>query len=72
VVATRESVDVFVDVRIKAGPQIKEICEVLQQRVRDTMFSGLGITQVRYVEVNVLKIVGESDPALKTPSDGDL
>ena len=69
VIAARESVDVFVDVRIKAGPQIKEICEILQQRVRDSMFSGLGIAQVRYVEVNVQKIIGQTEPDMRSISE---
>ncbi|OGV60183.1 MAG: hypothetical protein A2283_19670 [Lentisphaerae bacterium RIFOXYA12_FULL_48_11] len=69
VTASRDSVDVAVDVRIKAGPQIREICEILQQRVRDSMFSGLGITQTRYVEINVRKIVGQAEPDMKSISD---
>ncbi len=69
VTASRDSVDVIVDVRIKAGPQIREICEILQQRVRDSMFAGLGITQTRYVEVNVHKIVGQTEPDLRSASD---
>jgi len=72
VTASRDSVDVIVDVKIKAGPQIREICEILQQRVRDSMLSGLGITQVRYVEVNVCKIIGHTEPNLKSMSDEDL
>jgi uncharacterized alkaline shock family protein YloU len=72
VTASRDSVDIVVDVRIKAGPQVKEICEILQKRVRDSMYTGLGITQVRYVEVNVRKIVGHAEPDLKSMSDEDL
>ena len=72
VTASRDSVDIAVDVRIKAGPQIREICEMLQQRVRDSMLAGLGITQVRYVEVNVLKIVGTTEPDLKGMSDNEV
>jgi len=72
VTATRESIDIIVDVRIKAGPQIKEICEILQERVRDSMLSGLGIAQVRYVEVNVQKIVGQAEPDMKSMSDDEV
>jgi len=71
VIASRESVDITVDIRIKAGPQIKEICELLQQRVRESMLTGMGISQVRYVEVNVLKIVGQTEPDLKAASDDE-
>lgn len=55
----RGCVDVVVDVRIKAGPQIHEICEVLQRRVRETMSQGLGISEVRRIEVSVSEISGE-------------
>lgn len=72
VTASGDSVDIVVDVRIKAGPQIKEICEILQKRVRDSMLKGLGITQVRYVEVNVRKIVGSAEPDLKSMLDEEL
>jgi uncharacterized alkaline shock family protein YloU len=72
VTAARDSIDIVVDVRIKAGPQIKEICEILQQRVRDSMLSGLGIAQVRYVEINVRKIVGQAEPDFKSTSDDEV
>jgi len=49
-------VDIVVDVRIKAGPQLHEICEVLQKRVRESMEGGLGIHDVRHVIVRVKEI----------------
>lgn len=60
VITARESVDIMVDITIKASPHVHDICELLQQRVRDSVVGGLGIPQVRYVEVNVRKIVGEA------------
>ena len=49
-------VDILVEVRIKAGPQLHEICEVLQKRVRESMEKGLGISEVGQVIVRVDKI----------------
>jgi len=49
-------IDVIVDIRIKAGPQLHEICEVLQKRVRGSMEGGLGIHDVRRVIVRVNEI----------------
>ncbi len=52
-------VDIVVILRVKAGPQIHEICEVMQRRVRETMVNGLGISDVRRVIVNVKEISPE-------------
>lgn len=59
VMPTRNSVDVVVDVWIKADGHIHEECELLQQRVRESMTSGLGISDVGHVEVIVREIVAE-------------
>lgn len=55
----RRKVDIVIDVRIKAGPQLHEICEVLQKRVRESMEGGLGIHDVRHVVVRVKEISTE-------------
>ena len=55
----RRKVDLVVSIRIKAGPQLHEICEVLQKRMRESMESGLGIQDVRHVIVRVKEISGE-------------
>jgi hypothetical protein len=55
----RRQVDILIDLRIKAGPQLHEICEVLQKRVRESMEGGLGIHDVRYVVVRVTEISSE-------------
>ncbi|HAS81613.1 MAG TPA: hypothetical protein DCS43_02770 [Verrucomicrobia bacterium] len=49
-------IDLIVEIRIKAGPQLHEICEVLQKRVRESMEGGLGIRDVRRVIVRVDEI----------------
>jgi uncharacterized alkaline shock family protein YloU len=59
VIPRRGTIDILVNVRIKAGPQIHEVCEVLQKRVRDCLASGLGISDVRRVEVSVKEISSE-------------
>jgi uncharacterized alkaline shock family protein YloU len=59
VIPRRGVIDVLVNVCIKAGPQIHEVCEVLQKRVRDSLASGLGISEVRRVEVSVKEISSE-------------
>jgi len=55
----RRKIDIVIDVRIKAGPQLHEICEVLQKRVRESMEGGLGIHDVRNVVVRVKEISSE-------------
>jgi len=55
----RRKIDIVVSIRIKAGPQLHEICEVLQKRIRESMESGLGIKDVRHVVVRVKEISGE-------------
>ena len=59
VIPRHKAVDILVALRVKAGPQIHEICEVLQRRVRETMVNGLGISDVRKVEVSVKEISPE-------------
>ena len=56
VLTSRNDVDIIVDLKVKGGPQIHEVCESLQKRIRETLASGLGITEVRSVEINVREI----------------
>ncbi len=62
VLPVRNGVDLRIGVKIKAGPQIHEVCELLQQRVRESVTNGLGISQIRNVEVRVTDIVSEHKP----------
>ena len=62
VVPRKNVIDIVVDLKIKAGPQIHEVCELVQKRVRESMTGGLGITEVRRVEVSVSKIVSQHLP----------
>ena len=62
VVPARNAMDIVVEVRVKAGPQISEMCTKLQERVRETVTNGLGIQAVRKVTVSVGEIVSEHKP----------
>jgi len=62
VVPSRNTIDIIVDLKVRAGSQVHEVCELLQQRIRESMISDLGISQVRRVEVNVKEIVLEHRP----------
>lgn len=59
VVPQKNAIDIVVSIEIKAGPQIHEACELLQDRIRESVTTGLGIPQVRRVEVSVGKILSE-------------
>jgi len=56
VIPRMRKVDIEVSIRIKSGPQLHEICEVLQKRIRESMEKGLGINEVGRVIVSVNKI----------------
>ena len=60
----RNSIDIALDVRIKSSSHTQELCEALQQRVRESMKS-LGIIEVRQVIVNIQSII----PDAKTPAE---
>ena len=62
VVPKRNIIDIGVDLRVKAGPNIHEMCELMQQRVRECVTNGLGISQIGRIEVSVKDIVSEHRP----------
>lgn len=57
ITAGRRSIDVLIELRVKAGPKIQETCERLQQRIRESIRNELGITQIRRVEVSIREII---------------
>jgi len=59
VIPRRSMIDIVVDLRVKAGPNIHEACELMQQRVRESVTNGLGISQIGRIEVSVKDIVSE-------------
>lgn len=52
------AVDVDLDVRVKSGAHIPELCQMLQERVRESLRDHLGLNDVREVRVNVREIIG--------------
>ncbi|MBW7907620.1 MAG: alkaline shock response membrane anchor protein AmaP [Kiritimatiellae bacterium] len=52
------SADVQLDVKIRAGAQIPELCRMLQDRARATLREKVGLSDVREVRVRVQEIVG--------------
>lgn len=58
----RRSIDVFVTIRIKGGPEIHEACELLQKRIRESLSSGLGISEIGRVEVSIDEIAAQHKP----------
>lgn len=62
VVPRKNTVDIVAEVRVRAGPDIHEVCQVLQRRIREDMINGLGITEVGQVEVTVSHIHASQRP----------
>jgi uncharacterized alkaline shock family protein YloU len=58
--ARQGTVDVQLDVRIKAGAQIPELCRMLQERARTILSEKVGISDVREVRVRVQEITGST------------
>ena len=63
VIPRRNSIDIRVDLKVRAGPNIHEICEMLQKRVRESLTAGLGISQIGRITIGVKNIVSEHRPA---------
>ncbi|OGV59617.1 MAG: hypothetical protein A2498_04375 [Lentisphaerae bacterium RIFOXYC12_FULL_60_16] len=63
VLAHRSTVDIVAELKVRADPQIHEVCEMLQKRIRESLANGLGITEVRQVEVTVKEIYTDHKPA---------
>ncbi|MBN1557768.1 MAG: alkaline shock response membrane anchor protein AmaP [Lentisphaerae bacterium] len=59
VLPAKRTIDIVVDVWVRAGAQVHEVCELLQRRIREQLAAGLGISDVRRVEVSVRDIVSE-------------
>lgn len=62
VIPARNNIDVHAYLQIKDGPDIHEVCELLQKRIREVLAGSLGINEVRKVEVSIKDIVAEFDP----------
>lgn len=55
------TIEVRLDMTVKAGTHIQQLSQALQQRVRDSMRESLGIAEVASVKVNVQDIVAAAD-----------
>ena len=51
------------NVKVQTGSRIPELSRMLQDRVRESIRDGLGITEVREIKVKVQEIVGAPLPS---------
>ncbi|MBU1694580.1 MAG: hypothetical protein KJ726_10185 [Verrucomicrobia bacterium] len=63
------SIEVGLDVKVRGGTQIPELCRMLQDRVRDTIRENLGLSEIRGVKVTVREIVSPARERRK-PEEG--
>ena len=68
--ATSGSVEVDLNLRVKAGTQIPELCKMLQERIRESIKDNLGLTDVRAIRISVREIVA-SPPEKKQEKKAD-
>ncbi len=59
VVPRHKMIDVLLNVRVKSGTQVNEMCQLLQQRVRQSLTDEMGIPEVNDIKINVDGITGE-------------
>ena len=64
----KNSVSMDLNVKIQTGSKLPELSEMLQGRVRESIRDGLGIVEVRDVQVKVQEIVGV--PPSSEPGNG--
>ena len=64
------SVEVDLNLRVKAGTQIPELAKLLQERIRESIKDNLGFTDVRAIRISVREIV-TSAPAKKPEKKAD-
>lgn len=67
--ARKGTLDVQLDVKVKAGSQIPELCRMLQERARSTIREKVGISEVREVRVRVQEITGTVSSGETSPGD---
>jgi hypothetical protein len=64
------SVEVDLNLRVKAGTQIPELSKMLQERIRESIKDNIGITDVRAIRISVREIV-TSAPEKKPEKKAD-
>jgi len=66
------SLDVELELRIVAGTQIPELCQMLQERIKERLQDELGLRDVRNVKVSVREIVGKATEKPKSLVDAAI
>lgn len=61
--AANGGVDIQMDVTVKAGSQIPELCRMLQDRARECIKQNVGVAEIRDIRVRVQQIVPSPEPA---------
>lgn len=56
-----ESLDITLEVRVRAGAPIPELCRMLQERARSLVQDKIGVAAIREVEIKVEEIVKDKD-----------
>lgn len=64
-----KSIDIDLDLRVKAGTQIPELCQLLQERVRESVRVNMGLADIKRIRVHVKDIVGDPPPAEEIPEN---
>lgn len=62
-----KSIDIDLDLRVKAGTQIPELCQLLQERVRESVRINMGLADIKRIRVHVKDIVGDPPPPEEVP-----
>lgn len=52
-----DALEIEMDVRVRSGTQIPELCRLLQGRVKESIRDEMGLSEVKGVKINVREIV---------------
>lgn len=66
--SARGQLGVTLDISVRAGTQIPELCRLLQDRVKETIKQNLGDCDLRGVQINVREIVSDNTGAAEAPA----
>jgi hypothetical protein len=69
--ATSGSMEVELNLRVKAGTQIPELSKMLQERIRESIKDNLGLTDVRAIRISVREIVASPPEKKKQEKKAD-
>lgn len=57
--------DVLLDIRVRSGVEIPELCRMLQDRVKESLSVNLGVSEVKAVRITVREIMPAPKPESK-------